>query len=342
MQTSSKPSGARATGSPPNQFHAARLRLTLVYAALLAAILGISSFLTYVTFSQRLERGPVMARIRQIEKVEHENTPKEETDELLSVLLFSNGILLILASGLSYWLAGITLRPIQQAYERQKHFMGDASHELRTPLAILRTDIENALSSSKKGKPVEADLSGSIEEVDRMTGLVGDLLMLSRTEEAGHAAMQNNQVDISKLAVTTAKRLAGYAQKHEVTLMSEVVESGLRVRGDEELLLKALGNLVKNAIDYNRPRGSVTISAKKIGNEACVTVADTGIGMSEEEISHVFDRFYRADQSRSRKMGGSGLGLPIVKAIADQHGGKVSMESLPDKGTTVSLRIPLT
>ncbi|MBU6389576.1 HAMP domain-containing histidine kinase, partial [Patescibacteria group bacterium] len=213
-----------------------------------------------------------------------------------------------------------------------------ASHELRTPLTILRTDIENAMAAQapKKGA---VDLAGSIEEVDRMADLVSNLLILSRAEEFRKPESSETKVDLQQTASLVVNRMRAYADTYHVAIRLQSGDT-VWVSGNAELLFKAVRNLVKNGVDYNRTGGTVTVTVWAADAWAVVTVADTGIGMSQDELDRVFDRFYRADASRSRQTGGSGLGLSIVKSIVEQTGGSIDLESRPEHGTVATVRLP--
>jgi len=324
------------------------LRLTGIYAVLLLAVLVISTVTTHSVFSNRLEarflaRGPQPfippPQILQIGREAREQVRRE----LITSLVWVNGTLFIGAVGLSYILAGLTLRPIQKAYEQQRRFLSDASHELRTPLAILQTDLENELDNAKASTQEKEHSQSHLEEVRRMGKIVKDLLLISRLDGENQLASPQEIVDLKEIVTATAKRLQGYADKHNIKVIASPMarETPLTVIANKEPLLQAISNLVKNGIDYNKPDGNVVVSLKHNKNTAFITVSDTGIGIAEEEIPKLFDRFYRVDQSRSRQMGGSGLGLSIVQSVIHSYGGSVHIKSKLEEGTTITLTLPL-
>jgi signal transduction histidine kinase len=335
--------GEKATGLPSgNQFHQARLRLTLVYALLLLAILFISSGITYSLFSSRLER-----RFRghhfpppPPEFIES-GFPDQARAELVTSLLIVNGVLFIAGVGVSYWLAGITLRPIQQTYDRQRQFLSDASHELRTPLAILQTDLENELADKKTSVPTKDNARSHLEEVGRMSHLVKDLLLISRLDAYEKTSVPLENVDLTEIGATAVERMKRYATKQNIKLaLSPPPKSPLTIRANREHILQALTNLIKNGIDYNKKGGGVTVTVAPAETMATVNITDTGIGIPQAEIPKLFDRFYRTDKSRSRQVGGNGLGLAIVQSIAHTYGGAVTIVSTVAQGTTVTLSLP--
>ena len=339
MPTKLKPSEEKATESSANQFHTARLRLTCIYAGLLATILLVSSVITYTGFSQRLETGPLFLITHHVEPREARSSPQEERNELLEVLILSNGLLLIIASSLSYWLAGITLKPIQESYERQRRFLGDASHELRTPLAVLKTNLENELYRATKNGTIPPELTINLEEINRMGEMLGGLLSLSRLDEIRYDK-RATLLDLGALTQEVVDRLTPTAQKYKVELTYNQPEKAVSLRTNKEMLLIALSNLVKNAIFYNKEGGRVTISQNLKKGEVAISVSDTGLGIAEADLVHIFERFYRTDKSRSRETGGSGLGLSITQSIMHRLGGSVSLTSTLGKGTTATLFLP--
>jgi signal transduction histidine kinase len=258
-------------------------------------------------------------------------------------MILVNGTLFIGAVGLSYVLAGLTLRPIKQAYERQRHFLSDASHELRTPLAILQTELENELDNTKITTREKENSRSHLEEVRRMSTIVKDLLLISRLDGEDQLSTPKEVVDLQEIITTAVKRLQQYAAKQKIKIISSPLtrETPLTVMANKEHLLQAISNLIKNGIDYNHPEGKVMIGLKPNKSSIDITVSDTGIGIAEAEIPKLFDRFYRVDQSRSRQIGGSGLGLSIVQSVILELGGTIHISSQLGKGTTVTLTFPL-
>jgi signal transduction histidine kinase len=347
MPNAFKQSGARDTASFNRRFHLSLVNLTIIYAAILVVILFASSSVTYSAFSSRLERRfaffSAPAGLQKFETIQAMRQPSAELvrRDLIESLVLVNGILLALAAGASYFLARLTLDPIKRAYERQRRFISDASHEFRTPLAILQTDLENELAHPASEKTKE-NAQSRLEEVERMGRLVNDLLILSRQDEKNdfnHA--KKSPINIQDFIKSTADRLMPLAKQHQIAL--NIVDPGgeLNVNAEEDLLMQALNNVMKNAILYNKPGGWVDISWQKEDGKLRIEVIDSGIGIEEKDLIRVFDRFYRAEKSRSRQTGGSGLGLAIVQSSMEGLGGSVSIKSEPDKGTVVTLLMPI-
>jgi two-component system, OmpR family, sensor kinase len=224
---------------------------------------------------------------------------------------------------------------LSRTVETQRRFVDDASHELRTPLTIMRGNLELvARDPSMPASERVAALRDAIEEAERMSRLVDDLLALARVD-AG-MAMPGTDVHLARLVHEVAHGARPVAGERNVSVA--IKADGLRVRGSEALIRRLLENLTDNAIKYTPPSGSVAISLEEEGDDAVLRVSDDGIGMSPEELAHIFDRFWRSDSSRERP--GSGLGLAIAKAVAEAHGGSIEATSRPG-ATTFTVRLPI-
>ena len=226
----------------------------------------------------------------------------------------------------------------QQRAERiRREFTANVSHELKTPL----TSISGIAEIIKGGLVKPQDIPGFADDIygeaQRMIRLVEDILRLSQLDEGG-SSLQTEEVDLYHLAQEVAGRLTPAAVKGQVTL--EVTGGPVRISGVRQLLDEMISNLCDNAIKYNRPGGRVTISVSRSDRGAELSVSDTGIGIPPEDQSRVFERFYRVDKSHSKAIGGTGLGLSIVKHGAAFHGADLSLESQPDRGTTIRLTFP--
>ena len=225
----------------------------------------------------------------------------------------------------------------EQREELRREFTANVSHELKTPL----TSISGIAEIIKGGLVKPQDIPGFADDIygeaQRMIRLVEDILRLSQLDEGG-SSLQTEEVDLYHLAQEVAGRLTPAAVKGQVTL--EVTGGPVRISGVRQLLDEMISNLCDNAIKYNRPGGRVTISVSRSDRGAELSVSDTGIGIPPEDQSRVFERFYRVDKSHSKAIGGTGLGLSIVKHGAAFHGADLSLESHPDRGTTIRLTFP--
>lgn len=342
MQNVSKPFGGRATDSSSLMFVKTRIILTLVYVVILAGILVSSSGISRYIFSERLRaRFDESSSGQEVSERPPAPSPdmRNIQEDFQSTILMVNGVLLIVAAILSYGLAGLTLRPIRSAYQRQRQFLGDASHELRTPLAILQTGLESQLRRNKDTKE-EKKIKSHLEEVDRMTRLVEDLLQLSYFAERNINLPNKENIALAPLLRETSERFIELAAKNDINIDC-FVDADITVLGDKQMLSQAITNVLKNAVCYNKSGGSVEVRLSQEQSQAVIEIEDTGIGMNSEDLAHVFDRFYRAEKSRSRGTGGSGLGLSITYAVIRAHRGKIDIQSVPDKGTKVVITLPI-
>lgn len=231
---------------------------------------------------------------------------------------------------------------LQAAFERQRQFTADASHELRTPLAVMRGDIEIALRRERKPEDYRSVLTSNLEEIIRLSRLVEDLLMLARAD-AGQAILQREPMDLDELCAQMIEYLAPLAEEKEQRLLYRAPETKpLNVNADAQRIKQMLLNLLDNALKYTPTAGTITLTLTAKDQEAVLSVADTGRGIPEEDLPHIFDRFFRHSRSTSDKtVQGFGLGLSIVRWIVHSHGGKISAESVLGKGTKFTVRLPL-
>ena len=234
------------------------------------------------------------------------------------------------------------LARLQSAFERQRQFVADASHELRTPLTIVNLETSRTLAAPHKPEEYRHALATIRSENDFMSSLVNDLLTLARMD-AGQAAMQSLPVDLSDVAIDTIERLSPLAARNSVQLEAGDLPEA-RIIGDRQRLVQMVSNLVDNAIKYADGQDKkISIETGLSEDTAWVRVSDNGPGISPEHLPHLFDRFYRIDQARTRGAEdlagpkspvGSGLGLSIVQWIVQSHGGEIKVESQIGTGTT--------
>jgi len=232
---------------------------------------------------------------------------------------------------------------LQFSFESMQRFTADASHELKTPLAALRVAIDVALSRERTGEEYRRSLAALSEAVERLTGVVDDLLLLARAD-AGSLPLEREPLRLDELVADVAAALEPLAEARGVRLAAET-PAAVTVAGDERWLRQMLYNLIDNAIKYSGDRGAVRVGLESQDGTARVSVADTGPGIPEEEQGRLFERFYRADQSRARGtvggIGGAGLGLSIALWVARSHGGDIEVESRPGAGSTFWVVLPL-
>jgi two-component system OmpR family sensor kinase len=227
---------------------------------------------------------------------------------------------------------------LETAVERERRLVDDASHELRTPLANIKGELELALSRARTQPQLVAAVQSALEETDRLTRLAADLLVLARAQR-GLLPVRPRDVDIGALVSASIDGLAQQAASTGVALQA-IVEPGLRARLDPDRLRQALDNLVDNAIRQTPRGGTVTIDAGVRDGTLRLAVADTGPGFPAEFIAEAFEPFRRLDEGRSRTDGGAGLGLTIVRAVAEAHHGSVAAANSEAGGAIVELLIP--
>jgi len=228
---------------------------------------------------------------------------------------------------------------LESSFENMRRFMADASHELRTPIAIIRGEADVALSKERMTEEYKDALLTVQDEAKRLTGIVDDLMALSRAN-AGQRVLNVNDLYLNDIVDECVHGMQVIASVKGIMLSNES-QPDIAYKGDEELLRRMIMNLLDNAIKYNNPAGQVKISLQIEDRQVRITVADTGIGIPAEAATQVFDRFYRVDKSRSRSAGGSGLGLAIAKWIAEAHHGTINLASVPGKGSTFTVSLPL-
>ena len=234
-------------------------------------------------------------------------------------------------------LADVTeMRRLQQL---RSEFVANVTHELKTPLTSIRGFIE-LLKDGDRDEETRSYFYDVLDiEAERLHHLIDDMLVLSQIENAREESSLK-KCDLKKELESTLERMRPAAEKAGVSLCLEAKEP-LFVASSPTRLQQLFGNLIENAVKYNKPEGSVTVSLQRQRQTAVVRVADTGIGIAPEHFDRLFERFYRVDSSRSREIGGTGLGLSIVKHLVSLYNGEVSVESKPGEGSTFTVRLPL-
>ncbi len=232
------------------------------------------------------------------------------------------------------------LTEIRRIEQVRRDFVANVSHELRTPLASIKAVIETLQSGALDDRPVAEDfLSRADVEVDRLAQMVEELLELSRIE-SGDVPLAREAVDMIAVVSHAVIRLRAQAEKQEIRLEVEDEPVIPAITGDAQRLERAVLNLVHNAIKFTPRGGTVTVRVRSDDAHVAVSVTDTGTGIDPADIPRVFERFYKADQSRHG--GGTGLGLAVVKHTVEAHGGNVTVESQPGKGSTFTFAVPVT
>ena len=232
---------------------------------------------------------------------------------------------------------------LDEAFAMQRRFSASAAHELRTPITVLRTKLD--VFKKKKREQHEYDeLVTTMETyIDRLSSIITDLLEFAETSELGEA----EDVSLDSVVKTVVDDLESVAQNNMINMQIDIqpkVQSEAQtfiVKGNTNLLYRALYNLVENAIRYNNEEGSVNITLETRGQEGVIIIADTGVGIAPEQRELVFEPFYRVNKSRSREFGGAGIGLSLVKTILKRHGASITVSENNPQGSVFTIRIPL-
>ncbi|MGL5938926.1 MAG: sensor histidine kinase [Waterburya sp.] len=242
----------------------------------------------------------------------------------------------LLASGFgSIWLTRRAMQPIEASFERLKQFTADASHELRSPLMAIKTNADVALKYPEGMRSTDAEKFTAIASAsNQMTKLTENLLLLARSDQAIN--LQKELVDLNLMLTDLMQLYKLQAQSKNLKWQLEL-EPELYLSGDRILLKQLLTNLLQNALCYTPTGGSVIVKATKINSHVNIKIKDTGIGIAPEHLDLIFERFWRADKSRSYQSGKSGLGLAIVKQIVQLHNGTISVDSQLGKGSCFEL-----
>ncbi|HET6455454.1 MAG TPA: ATP-binding protein, partial [Armatimonadota bacterium] len=230
------------------------------------------------------------------------------------------------------------LTEIMKTDSVRRDFVANVSHELRTPLASIKAMAETVVLRGRKNPEAAEEFGRKImDEADRLTAISDDLLDLARIE--ANRPLQMEEFALLEVVQSVVSDLQAKANNKAIEVSVDVPDD-LPITADRDAIYQILVNLVDNAIRYTRPGGSVTISAESDEAGVSIGVADTGIGIPEDELARIFERFYRVDKGRSRESGGTGLGLSIVKHLVEAHGGKIIVESTVGEGSTFTFTVP--
>lgn len=227
---------------------------------------------------------------------------------------------------------------LKDAFQRINQFSIDVSHELKTPLTILKGETEVALRKEREKQDYQELLKSNLEEIDRMSCIIDDLLLLSKADTK-EIKLNVEDVALRDLVMDVCMDMKVVADKKGVELETSELED-IRLKGDELKLRRMLLNVVENGIKYSHAGGKVSVSSYANNGYAKIDIMDNGIGISEEDIKYIFDRFYRADRSRKRESG-SGLGLSISRWIAEAHKGSIEVKSQSSQGSMFTIKLPI-
>ncbi len=230
------------------------------------------------------------------------------------------------------------VRRLDESFQQMRKFNADVAHELRTPLAILQGETEIALRSPNLPEEIRSVLSSNLEELDRLTSMVNEMLTLAEAE-AGRHVLAKESVDVKALLEDLVDQMRLLATDRGIQIDLQGI-SELWIEADKLWIRRAIINLLDNAIKYSKEGGKIEVSAGSEGSMIRLEIRDYGIGISAEALPHIFDRLYRADPARNRDSGGVGLGLALVKWIIEAHGGSIQGRSQPDRGACFEIILP--
>ncbi|MCX7922540.1 MAG: HAMP domain-containing histidine kinase [Clostridia bacterium] len=249
-------------------------------------------------------------------------------------------VMLIFIFLISRFFANKSIKPVKEAFDKQKQFIADASHELKTPLAVINTNVDVLLSNSNDTIDNQSKWLHYIKsESERMTKLTNDLLYLTQMDYSD-IKMIFTKFNLSEAVENVILTMEAVIFEHNISLNYDI-EPDLMTHGNDEQIRQVIMILLDNAIKYTNTKGAIDISLKKHHNDIVLSVTNTGEGIPEEHLEKIFDRFYRTDKSRTRKLGGYGLGLAIAKAIVEQHKGTIYAKSVINESTTFIVELPL-
>jgi signal transduction histidine kinase len=338
-------------------FKQARIRLTAWYLLIITIISFSFSFLIYGILDREINRFANSQRNR-IERnlvVINPNSPPksigtvtlidqdlidDSRHRLLLNLVVVNGFIIAVSGVLSYFLAGKTLSPIQKMIEDQKRFISDASHELRTPITAMKSLFEVTLRDKKLDlKEAKNVINTGIDQADRLQKLSDSLLEISRLENNSQK-INFETLDFSKIITDSIKQIEPKAKAKKIKLVSKIEPS--KISGDHHRLIELFVIFIDNAIKYSPQNTTIKIISQTKKNQIITKIIDQGIGISEVDLPHIFDRFYQSDLARTKtNESGYGLGLSIAQKIIQLHHGQVKVKSEIDHGTTFTISLPL-
>jgi two-component system sensor histidine kinase CiaH len=301
-----------------------------------ATIRGPQGRVRVVSMPMREESGEVVGVIQYARSLER----VQQTIGKLVLLLLPlglGGLGAALFGGL--YMAGRAMRPARESFEKQRAFIADASHELKTPLTLIRADTEMVLYRGTLNENDKKLVEHALAETDRMGAILSDLLLVARLD-ADEADVATKPFDLALVFSEEAERFGVQAAAKEIRLEVQV-PGELPARGDPKRTGQVLAVLLENAVRFAPPGGSIAVSGRLQDRWVEASVTDTGTGISPDHLPRVFDRFYRAEASRTRGRGaGTGLGLAIARELARAQGGDLVAESAKDGGATFRLRLP--
>ncbi len=334
-------------------FEQARVKLAVYYTIIILAATGVLSFLFYqrtvsviTSEYERIGRRFMVDQESLVPRLHDRVMQRILPEDVVTAkrrivvqLVWINVMVAGIAAGLSYVLAGWSLKPLQAAHEEQKRFVADAAHELKTPLTALRTSLEVNLMDKKLPQKTRKILQENLEDVTGLWNLTESLLKLARVNGV---RLRLKPVLIGGVLERAVKQMKPVAKKEGVMIEMGKIPKNLEVIGDEDVLVELMVIFLDNAIKYSSRETWVKVRVVVEKKQAVVAIVDRGVGIAKHHLPYIFDRFYRVDSARSKSDAvGYGLGLAVAKKIVDEHGGKVTVVSKVGEGTEVKVWLPM-
>jgi two-component system phosphate regulon sensor histidine kinase PhoR len=305
-----------------------RSKIITVSVIILIAISGISFFV-----SRRLSR-PIKEMAFIAQEIRNGNLEKR-------IDKHSNDEMGLLAESLNSMVDKLNadITKLKKLERVRSEFLGNVSHELRTPIFAIQGMLETLLNGALDDKEVSKEfMERALVNTQRLNTLLGDLIEISRIE-SGEMKMSFRYFEVREFLEQVVAEMQQAARQRNIMLTLEGDMNFYEVLGDKERLKQVMVNLIDNAIKYNQPNGNVIVSYKRTNDSVLISVSDTGVGIPDEHLPRIFERFYRVDKERSREAGGTGLGLAIVKHIVEAHGSKVEVQSNVGTGSSFSFTL---
>lgn len=332
-------------------FERARLKLTARYLLIIMAVSVMFSIAFYHASTREIER--VITKIQTLQGYPNNQKADQKQlesnfgptlvyleaskKEILIFLYFVNAWIFFFAGLAGYFLAGKTLHPIKVMIEEQNQFVSSASHELRTPIATLRAEMEGSLLERHiSDKEARKLIKSNLEELGTLQALTNNLLQLAQIHNI-HLKEKMQIVSLSKIISTAQKKVNSLAKGKNIKIINKSKDN--KIHGDSATLTEVFVTILDNAIKYSPSKTKINISSIQKRNSVKINITDQGKGISPTDLPHIFDRFYRADNSRSQTEG-YGLGLSIAKKIIEKHNGTIAVKSTEGRGSTFTIAIP--
>jgi signal transduction histidine kinase len=341
-------------------FHSARIKLTAWYLFIIMLVSISFSIVIYKGLMSEVERFAQSQRFRIERQLRNELVFPQDTHRqntilppitdpdlvadtkrrLLCILVVINGSILLLSGGLGYFLAGKTLKPIQEMLLEQNQFITDASHELRTPLTSIKSSVEVHLRDKHMTiARARKLLMENIKDVNKLQRLSDQLLELAQYQKPNGKDIMN-KISLRDGIKNALRSVEALRSARSIRIQNTTKDGAILGNINEITDLFAI--LIDNAIKYSKEKSTITLTSSVKNGWIHVSVADVGVGIGKNDIPHIFDRFYRADSARSKTtLGGYGLGLSIAKKIVDRHTGSITCESTLGKGSVFTVRFPI-